>query len=238
MYSVVLLAALSSGGSATPAWCHSCGGGLLGCHGCYGCYGTYGISCYGCHGCNGCYGYTGCYGFGGCYGGYYGSGFGGYGGYCSGCFGCSGCYGGYGCYSYYGGATYMPGSIQSGPIQSMPPATDGASFLQPAMRGTTVAATAQPAKVIIELPEDATLFVDDQVMKTTSAKRVFRTPDLEPGQTYYYMLRAEVTRDGKPLRQTKRILIRAGAEVRTDLTELEPVSTAQTEAKPKAIAAR
>jgi uncharacterized protein (TIGR03000 family) len=218
MYSVVLMTALAAGGNATPAWHHGCHGG---CHGCFGGYG----GCYGCNGCYGCYGYSGCYGFGGCYGGAsYGGGY--YG--CYGCYGCSGCYGCYG-----GGYAAPTGG------QIMTPAREGASYLQPYQdRGGIVAASSQPARVIVELPEDAKLFVDDQEMKTLSAKRVFRTPSLEPGQTYYYILRAEVARDGKSLSQTKRILVRAGEEVQTALRDLNPVSTAQADIQGKPLAAK
>jgi uncharacterized protein (TIGR03000 family) len=79
------------------------------------------------------------------------------------------------------------------------------------------------------MPAEAKLFVDEQLMKTTSDKRVFRTPELQPGQTYYYILRAEVVRDGTTLTQTKRILVRAGENVQASLTELEPAKTAKVE---------
>jgi uncharacterized protein (TIGR03000 family) len=119
----------------------------------------------------------------------------------------------------------------------MTPAKDGASLSRP-FTGQVAARSSQPARVVVELPEDAKLFVDDQEMKTTSAKRVFRTPILEPGQTYYYILRAEVTRDGKSLSQTKRILVRAGADVQAALQDLSPVSTAQADNPDRPVAAK
>lgn len=86
MYSVVLAAMLTAG-TATPAWGHGCCGGCHGCYGCHGCWGC-GGGCYGCYGCSGCWGCYGCSGCYGCYG-------------CSGCWGCYGCYGcGGGCYGY------------------------------------------------------------------------------------------------------------------------------------------
>jgi uncharacterized protein (TIGR03000 family) len=87
------------------------------------------------------------------------------------------------------------------------------------------------AKLIVELPADAKLFVDDRPMKTPSAVRTFSTPELDPGQVYYYELRAEVVRDGKPVVESKRVLVRAGEVVRARFEEMpaaEPaVSTAQ-----------
>jgi uncharacterized protein (TIGR03000 family) len=83
------------------------------------------------------------------------------------------------------------------------------------------------AKLIVELPADAKLYVDDQPMRTTSAVRSFNTPVLETGQVYYYELRAEVIRDGKPVTETKRVLLRAGEVVRARFARMdaEPVST-------------
>jgi uncharacterized protein (TIGR03000 family) len=85
------------------------------------------------------------------------------------------------------------------------------------------------ARLIVEMPADAQLFVDDQAMKTKSAVRTFNTPELEPGQVYYYDLRAEVIRDGKAVTQTRRVLLRAGEVVRARFEgmQAEPVATVQ-----------
>jgi uncharacterized protein (TIGR03000 family) len=70
------------------------------------------------------------------------------------------------------------------------------------------------------LPADAKLFIDDQPMKTAASKRTFNTPPLQRGQQYYYILRAQVVRDGKSQTETKRVLLRAGQEVRATFPEL------------------
>src|SRR5947207_4870996 len=151
MYSVVLMAALATGGANAPAcWGH--GSGCHGCHGCSGCYGSYGYSggwaCYG--GCYGCWGYSG-----GCYGAGYG------------CYGCHGCYGCYGCY----GSNYAP--VYSTPIPVIPPATSGTPtgpMPAPAdgKKGGEARVDPTRAKVIVELPAEAKLYIDDQLMKTSS----------------------------------------------------------------------
>jgi uncharacterized protein (TIGR03000 family) len=69
------------------------------------------------------------------------------------------------------------------------------------------------AKVIVEVPAGTKLYIDDQPSKNTSEKRVFSTPVLEQGQSYYYILRAEFEKDGKTFTDTKRIVVKAGAEV-------------------------
>jgi uncharacterized protein (TIGR03000 family) len=79
--------------------------------------------------------------------------------------------------------------------------------------------------MVVELPADAKLYVDDQLMKTGSDRREFKTPVLEAGQTYFYILRAEVTRDGKSFTETKRVTVRAGDEIRASFSELPASAT-------------
>jgi uncharacterized protein (TIGR03000 family) len=77
------------------------------------------------------------------------------------------------------------------------------------------------ARLIVELPADAKLYIDDQLMKTTAARRVFNTPTLDRGQSYYYVLRAEIVRDGKTYTDTKQVVIRAGNEAQASFNDLE-----------------
>ena len=93
--------------------------------------------------------------------------------------------------------------------------------------------TPTSARLIVELPANAKLFVDDQPMKTTSSRRAFRTPTLEPGQSYYYMLRAELVHDGKTVQQTKKVVVRAGEEIRANFPNLEQIQTAEIGAQAK-----
>ena len=76
------------------------------------------------------------------------------------------------------------------------------------------------AKLVVEVPADAKLYIDDQPMKTTAEKREFRTPLLKKGETYYYEVRAEVVRDGKPISETKKVLIRAGEEATANFKDM------------------
>jgi uncharacterized protein (TIGR03000 family) len=104
---------------------------------------------------------------------------------------------------------------------------------------TTTAAASRPAndaaKLVVDLPADAKLFIDDQQMKTTSERRVFNTPKLEAGTSYYYQLRAEVVRDGKTYTENKRIIVRAGETSKATFGELANAGQA---AKTEATAAR
>ena len=66
----------------------------------------------------------------------------------------------------------------------------------------------------ISLPADAKLYVDGQLTRTMDkAVRTFLTPDLEEGQEYRYVMKAEVVRDGMLQSETKTIIVKAGAEI-------------------------
>src|SRR6516162_6446763 len=127
MYSMVLMAALTTGSNAPDCgWLRSCGHASYSCAGCNGCAG--------CYGCTGCWG--ACYG-GGYYGGYYGGAY--YNGMsCHGCYGC----GGYGC----AGSDYAP--------RVMPPA-DGKDKKDEKKDKET--AQPDKARLIVEVPASAKL---------------------------------------------------------------------------------
>lgn len=212
MYSVVLMAALTSG-SATPDWGLRGNGCYGGCYGsCYGgCFGGGGLGLRRAHGCNG-----GCYG--GCYGSHVVS---------SGCHGCYGsvpnwsCHGG--CYGYSGISPYHP--IMPG-IEKVPPPD-----IKKKDEKKQDESTSSRAMLVVELPANAKLYIDDQPMKTTSAKRTFQTPPLQPGQLYYYLVRVEVVRDGEVKTETRRVIIRPGEEARASFPNLESPATTTAQAR-------
>jgi uncharacterized protein (TIGR03000 family) len=140
-------------------------------------------------------------GGGGCGGGYcgggcgYGGGCGG--GYCGGGYGGGYCGGGYcgggGCYAYDGGAPYS---------------------------GMMVAADTQAATLIVSLPANATLMVDEYRTTSTSSERVFSTPALKVGQEYHYTLKADL--NGRSI--TRQVAVRAGETTRVSLDLSETVA--------------
>lgn len=73
------------------------------------------------------------------------------------------------------------------------------------------------ATIVVELPADAKLTIDDQPTESTSGRRVFTTPDLEEGKEYSYTLKAEVVRDGRVQVITKKVAFRAGEEAQVTL---------------------
>jgi uncharacterized protein (TIGR03000 family) len=197
MYSVVLMMAMTTGGDVADF--HRRGGGCAG-GGCMG----YAVSC----GCNGgghrLLGGGGLFhrGGGGCNGG----GCMGYGGGCMGYGGCTGYYGG--CtggpmYPGPGGPGYRPGEeIKKMPKEEPKPKTG----MAPA-----------PATLIVSLPADAKLVIDETATTSTSAERTFVSPTLNPGVDYSYTLKAEVIREGKKVQAEDKVTVRAGEKTRVTL---------------------
>ena len=57
-----------------------------------------------------------------------------------------------------------------------------------------------------------------QPTTSRSTSRVFVTPPLSTGRTYYYEVEAQVERGGRTMTVTRRIPVRAGQEVRQAIT--------------------
>jgi uncharacterized protein (TIGR03000 family) len=72
------------------------------------------------------------------------------------------------------------------------------------------ARAAMPATLVVHLPEAARLKVDDTTTKSTSDRRVFTTPPLEPGKTFHYTLTADLERDGKSVHTSRTVEVHAG----------------------------
>jgi uncharacterized protein (TIGR03000 family) len=221
MYSMVLMAALTTGVDVPDLGRRGGGGGCSGCYGGGGGGGGHGRRGGGGGGCCGCYG--GGYG-GGCMGmgmggGCMGMGMGG------GCMGMGmggGCMGmgmGGGCMGM-GGGVIMQGGVQQG--------TGKGEKIQkkPATKGEGEGMAPAPATIVVDLPADAKLLIDDAKTTSTGTSRVFVSPELNPGKAYHYTLKAEVVRNGKPVKMEKVIEVKAGGIAQVQLT-LPAVSVAQ-----------
>jgi len=85
--------------------------------------------------------------------------------------------------------------------------------------GVSVAqASETEATLVVTLPEDAKLTIDNEPTTSTSANRVFVSPSLETGKAYQYTLKAQVVRDGKTQTTTQKVTVRAGQVSRVELT--------------------
>jgi uncharacterized protein (TIGR03000 family) len=76
------------------------------------------------------------------------------------------------------------------------------------------------AKLIIDIPDNAKVYVDDKPLQAPAGKRSFNTPPLERGVAYYYVFRAEVVVDGKTQSESKRVIVRAGDTSQLTFSEL------------------
>ncbi len=94
------------------------------------------------------------------------------------------------------------------------PAPDGGTIREPAPKKTTMAA---PATIVVSLPADARLSIDDAATTSTSVRRVFVSPELNPGREYHYTLKAEWVRDGKPVVVSKTVTVSAGNETKVTI---------------------
>jgi len=215
MYSLVLMMALS-GSAEAPAF----GKGCNGCNGCNGCWAS---SCNGCGGysCNGCSGYS-CHGCNGCRGGFLGGLF----GKNKGCHGCNGCNG----YSCHGCTGCCGGVVHTGCCGGTvvtPPAEPKKEMKEPAKEEKKEgAAAAAPATLVVSLPADAKLTIDESATKATDAVRTFVTPTLEAGKDFSYSLKAEVVRNGQTLTATQNVTVRAGQVSRITLEIPAPAGVA------------
>lgn len=199
MYSVILMATMTTAAPETP---------------------QFGFR----RGCNGCGGYvSSCYGYGGgCYGRGYDGYARGYSAYPAGGWGCNS----YSGYSYAYPRAYSQPMVIVGDVWGAHYHYSATTPFLPGWRDYRVnpedARTAEvdeslggTARLILDVPADAKIYVDGQLTKSTSANRQFSTPKLAPVATYFYDVRVESTKDNKPVVVEKRVFIRANEIVRT-----------------------
>jgi uncharacterized protein (TIGR03000 family) len=177
------------------------------------------------------------HGYGGgcdCDGGWFDDGYGGYGGgYSDGDNG----YGYWGGYNWGYGDVSHPGTVVPGGygvtggtvVPGM--GTSGKALSKPKLNKNDDKETMGPtrATLVVEMPANATLFIDNMPVKATAGAQTFNTPALEPGQAYFYLVRIERRRDGQPVSETRRIIVRAGQVSRADFNNVasEEVRTTQ-----------
>ncbi|MBV9123848.1 MAG: TIGR03000 domain-containing protein [Planctomycetes bacterium] len=117
-------------------------------------------------------------------------------------------YGGCGCY----GAVVAPAPVVEPAPEKKPETVAPPKEAAPAETGGKEVSTSKPALIVVSLPAEAKLTFNGHVTQLTSSTRTFSSPPLERGQSYFYTLNAEVTRDGKVLSVSKRVTLRAGEE--------------------------
>ena len=99
----------------------------------------------------------------------------------------------YGC--CYGGMIMSP---QVMPVPNAPPPSKGGESVPLPKKAPEQVS----ARVTVNLPTDARLWVDNVECPLTSSVRSFNTPALNPGTRYTYNVKAEVVRDGRTVSET------------------------------------
>jgi uncharacterized protein (TIGR03000 family) len=74
-----------------------------------------------------------------------------------------------------------------------------------------------PAIILVSLPAEAKLTIDEHVTTSTSNQRRFSSPPLDLGKDFHYTLKAEMVRDGEKVVTSQRVTVRAGEETRVTL---------------------
>jgi uncharacterized protein (TIGR03000 family) len=83
------------------------------------------------------------------------------------------------------------------------------------------------AMLSVNVPADAKVFVNDRETTSTGEHREYISRDLQPGARYSYTVRAEFTRDGKPVTEQKTVQLTAGTNSALDFTGAAQVQTAK-----------
>jgi uncharacterized protein (TIGR03000 family) len=90
----------------------------------------------------------------------------------------------------------------------------------PAAPKTSGTSSQAPARLTVELPTTAKLFVDGAAVAGAGTTRQFHTPDLPAGESFFYDLRAEVEVNGSVQTEEKRVVVRAGETVTASFAKL------------------
>jgi uncharacterized protein (TIGR03000 family) len=74
-------------------------------------------------------------------------------------------------------------------------------------------AASNVAYLNINVPEDAKVYLQDQLMTLTGTQRRFVTPEIQGANQHLYTVRVEVIRDGQKLSKTAQATVAAGQEI-------------------------
>jgi uncharacterized protein (TIGR03000 family) len=145
-------------------------------------------------------------------------------------YGRSGFYGGIGVgiyapyygYSYpYYAPSYAP-SIYVAPSYYEPPTTayipPTSLETRPPIRpvGIDPQTLGNAALVEVSVPPNAEVWFDDLKTKQSGDTRTFRSPELEPGKTYLYDVKAKWVENGDEVTRTRTVRVQAGRAVQVD----------------------
>jgi uncharacterized protein (TIGR03000 family) len=87
------------------------------------------------------------------------------------------------------------------------------------------------ANITIELPANATLFVDGVQVAGEGRVRQFHTPELPLGRQFFYEMRAEFPVEGRVASESVRVVVAGGEKVTKQFAELLAASEKATATK-------
>jgi uncharacterized protein (TIGR03000 family) len=102
--------------------------------------------------------------------------------------------------------------------------TANVTFGEPKAETPAPPPAGKTARISVRVPHGAALYVEGQQW----AGAVIQTPPLDPHQTHYYQLRAEVVQNGRVAVVTREVAFRAGQDVVVDLTAVPLAQIAKT----------
>jgi uncharacterized protein (TIGR03000 family) len=86
----------------------------------------------------------------------------------------------------------------------------------------TPAANDPTATIAVRVPANAKVWFDDAPTRSTGTQRLYYSPPLESGKTYHYTVRAEWEDNGKTVKKSQDVEVRAGKRADVNFTATAP----------------
>lgn len=110
----------------------------------------------------------------------------------------------------------------------------GKMYYAPAAPGSTIPAPpavlpeAKKAALKVTVPEEALVYVNGILTKSTGPSRTYVSRGLSDGFQYTYEVRAEMVRDGQKLEETKVVSLKVGDDLELTFDGLAPAKSSET----------
>jgi uncharacterized protein (TIGR03000 family) len=111
-------------------------------------------------------------------------------------------------------------ALEQGKKDPTVPAAGALPAPPPPQGAEQISRNGDTALLIVNLPEDARIFLNGQATKSTGARRSYVTPKLQPGKEYTYEVRAEMTVNGRQVSETRQVTFAVGRQVRVSFAGL------------------
>jgi uncharacterized protein (TIGR03000 family) len=128
---------------------------------------------------------------------------------------------------YWGGSSGYWGGSSGGYYA---PAVYPGAIVSPVIIGSTTTTPSQtngiaPAKLVLNVPENATVYCADRKTTTTGTTRRYTVPITKSGESFTYPIRVEVAGDGKTRVARSQVTVRPGQTTEVTVTVNESEET-------------